>query len=114
MDDALLGLPDLGLQLLRNDLRLLERRLRDERFARELYGLLASARLYKDGEIVAADPRLARDLVNGARGGEPLALSHRFREEGIDDDVRVELERLGWRVRPVQVESEAGERTADG
>jgi hypothetical protein len=97
-------LPEVGLQLLQSDLQQLEDRLRDEKFARELYRALAGNRWEKDGEAVALSWKRAEEFVNALRKGHarpPLELFQTGGEGEVDSTVRTELERFGWRVQPL-------------
>jgi len=97
-------IPEIGLQLLQSDLQQLEERLRDEKFAHELYRALADNRWEKDGEAVALSWKRAEELINALRKGHnrpPLELAQTGGEGEVSATVRAELERLGWRVEPL-------------
>jgi hypothetical protein len=99
-----MAIPEVGLQLLQSDLQRLEDRLRDEKFARELYRSLADNRWEKDGEVVALSWKRAEELINALRRGHnrpPLQLFQTGGEGEVSDTVRAELERLGWRFEPL-------------
>jgi hypothetical protein len=99
-----LGIPEVGLQLLQSDLQRLEHRLRDEKFARELYRALAGNRWEKDGEAVALSWKRAEEFVNALRKGHgqpPLQLFQTGGEGEVDSTVQGELEPLGWKFEPV-------------
>jgi hypothetical protein len=96
--------PEIGLQLLQSDLQQLEERIRDEKFARELYRALADNRWEKDGEAVALSWKRAEEFINGLRKGHnrpPLELAQTGGEGEVSATVRAELERRGWRVEPL-------------
>jgi hypothetical protein len=59
--DITFGIPEVGLQLLQADMQALEDRMRDEKFARELYRALADNRWSKDDETVALSWKRAED-----------------------------------------------------
>lgn len=91
-----------ALQLLERDLRQLEDRLRDDKFAGELYRGLAGNRLSKDGQVVALNWKDAEELVSGLRSHvdrPPVELFQTGGETWLTDPVRDELARLGWQVR---------------
>jgi hypothetical protein len=99
-----MGTPEVGLQLLQSDLQRLEDRLREEKFARELYRALSGNRWEKDGEAVAFSWKRAEELVNALRKGHarpPLSLFQTGGEGEVDSTVRSALEPLGWRVEPL-------------
>lgn len=91
-----------SIQMLESDLRQLEDRLRDDKFAGELYRGLAGNRLSKGDEVVALNWKQAEELVSGLRAGAerpPVELFQTGGETWLTDPVRDELERLGWQVR---------------
>ncbi|MEA2419709.1 MAG: hypothetical protein QOE60_1915 [Thermoleophilaceae bacterium] len=99
-----MAIPEVGLQLLQSDLQRLEDRLRDERFARELYRALADNRWEKDGEVVALSWKRAEEFINALRKGHgrpPLVLAQTGGEGQVDDTVRTALEPLGWKIEPL-------------
>ncbi len=91
---------------LRDDLAELEQRFADEEFSSELYRALASnewRRQDAEGHVALSWSR-AEELVNELRarvGYPPLALAQTGREGEVSDLVADELDRLGWRVRPL-------------
>ena len=94
----------MGLQLLQADLQALEDRMRDEKFARELYRALADNRWSKDGETVALSWKRAEELINAVRrglGAPPLSLSQTGGEGIVDSSVGEEFEQRGWRIEPL-------------
>jgi hypothetical protein len=100
--------PDVAIQLLQADLQRLDERLRDEKFATELYCALAGNRWSKDGEEVAFSWRRAANFVNALRRGhaEPALPLYRTGCEGeLDRTVLAELTPFGWRVEPVDTTS---------
>jgi hypothetical protein len=102
--DVAFGIPEVGLQLLQADVQALEERMRDEKFARELYRALADNRWSKDGETVALSWKRAEELINAVRrglGAPPLTLSQTGGEGVVDSSVREELEARGWRIEPL-------------
>jgi hypothetical protein len=97
-------IPEVGLQLLQSDLQRLEDRIRDEKFARELYRALADNRWEKDGEVVALSWKRAEELINALRRGHdrpPLELDQTGGEGEVSNTVRAELEPFGWRITPL-------------
>lgn len=91
-----------SVQILERDLRELEDRLRDDKFAGELYRGLAGNRLSKDGEVVALSWKHAEELVSGLRSGVERPAVELFQTGGetwLTDPVREELARLGWQVQ---------------
>ena len=99
-----MGIPEVGLQLLQSDLQRLEDRLRDEKFAHELYRALAGNRWEKDGEAVALSWKRAEEFVNALRKGHdrpPLQLFQTGGEGSLDSTVLAELVPLGWKVEPL-------------
>ena len=103
-----MGAPEVALQMLQSDLQRLEDRLRDDRFASELYRALAGNRLSKEGETVALSWKRAEDLVTALRRGvdrAPLELFQTGGESSVSDTVRGELERLGWQLEPLDTAS---------
>jgi hypothetical protein len=99
-----MGDPEVALQMLQSDLQRLDDRARDDKFAGELYRGLAGNRVSKEGETVAPSWKRAADLVNGLRRGvnrPPLALEQTGGEGWVSDAVAGELQRLGWRVEPL-------------
>jgi hypothetical protein len=95
---------EMGVQLLQSDLQQLEDRLRDEKFATELYRALAGNRWTKEGQTVALSWKRAEELINDLRRGvdrPALELDQTGREGEVSDTVRDELERLGWQVEPL-------------
>ena len=92
---------------LRGDLSRLGERLDDEEFATELYRGLASRAWFRDGGPeghVSLSWSRAEGLVNELRRereqGE-LTLAQTGGEGEVDRDMARELERLGWRSRPL-------------
>jgi hypothetical protein len=99
-----MAIPEVGLQLLQSDLQRLEDRLRDEKFARELYRALTDNRWEKDGESVALSWKRAEELINALRRGHNRPALQLFQTGGegeVSDTVRSELERLGWKYEPL-------------
>jgi hypothetical protein len=97
-------MPEVGMQLLQSDMQRLEHRMRDEKFARELYRALADNRWTKEGETVALSWKRAEELINAVRRGmghPPLTLAQTGGEGQVDDTVRAEFEALGWRIEPL-------------
>jgi hypothetical protein len=93
--------PDVAIQLLQADLQRLPDRIRDEKFATELYCALASNRWSKDGEEVVFSWRRAANFVNALRRGharEALPLYRSGCEGELDRTVLDELTPLGWEV----------------
>lgn len=94
--------------MLRTDLEQLPDRMRDEKFATELYRALAGNRWVKNGEeAVALSWKLADELVNDLRrrvDRPPLPLYKSGGEGQVDDTVRAVLEPLGWRVEPLDTD----------
>jgi hypothetical protein len=100
-----MGSPETGLQLLQSDLQQREDRLRDEKFARELYRALAGNRWEKDGEAVALSWKRAEEFINALRKGHsqpPLQLVQTGGEGELDSTVLATLEPLGWRVEALE------------
>jgi hypothetical protein len=98
-------IPEVGLQLLQSDMQLLEERMRDDKFARNLYRALADNRWSKDGETVALSWKRAEELINAVRTGvqrPPLELDQTGGEGELDDTVGEEFGRLGWTVEPLE------------
>jgi hypothetical protein len=85
-----------------------ERIARDEEFCGDLYRALTNNRWRKDGGPeghVSLSWGRAEELVNdvrGRRGKEPLALAQTGGEGEISELARAELDRLGWRARPLE------------
>ena len=99
-----MNIPEAGLQLLESDLQRLQDRLRDDKFAGDLYRGLAGNRLSKDGQVVAVSWKRAEELVSGLRGRvdrPPVELFQTGGETWMADSVRAELDRLGWQVEPL-------------
>ncbi|HEX8855293.1 MAG TPA: hypothetical protein VF752_06800 [Thermoleophilaceae bacterium] len=92
------------MQLLQADMQRLEDRMRDEKFARELYRALADNKWTKEGESVALSWRRAEELINAVRRGHraaPLALAETGGEGELDRSIREAFEPLGWRIEPL-------------
>ena len=88
--------------MLERDLRRLDDRLRDDKFAGELYRGLAGNRMCKDGEFVVLGWKQAEELVSALRVGvdkPPVEMFQTGGETWLTGTVRGELERLGWDVR---------------
>jgi hypothetical protein len=98
-------IPEVALQLLQADLQQLPERIRDEKFARELYCALANNRWSKDGEVIAMSWRRAANFVNALRRGHAraeLPLYASGCEGMVDPTIRAEvIERFGWQVDPL-------------
>jgi hypothetical protein len=98
------GVPEVALQLLQSDMQRLEDRMRDDKFARELYRALAENRWTKDRETAALSWRRAEELINVVRrglGAPPLVLAETGGEGIVDRSVREAFEPLGWRIEPL-------------
>jgi hypothetical protein len=100
-----MGVPEVAIQLLQADLQQLPERIRDEKFATELYRALTNNRWSKDGEQVAMSWRRAANFVNALRKGHDrpeLPLYASGGEGTVDPTIRHELiERFGWTVEPL-------------
>jgi hypothetical protein len=82
----------------------LEDRMRDEKFARELYRALANNIWTKDGESAALSWKRAEELINAVRrglGATPLTLAETGGEGTVDRSVREAFAPLGWRIEPL-------------
>ena len=97
---------DLERELIR-DLGTLEERFADDEFSRDLYRALTNSIWRKDG---GPDGHLsiswgrAEEIVNelrGRRAQDPLTLAQTGGEGEVSDLVGGELDRLGWRHRPL-------------
>ena len=91
MKAASFGMPEVALQLLQTDMQRLEDRMRDEKFARELYRALANNTWTKDGESAALSWKRAEELINAVRrglGATPLTLAETGGEGTVDRSVR--------------------------
>jgi hypothetical protein len=102
--DITFGMPEVGMTLLQIDMEKLEDRMRDEKFALHLYRALADNKWSKDGETVALSWKRAEELINAVRrgmGAAPLTLAQTGHEGEVDETVREEFERLGWRIEPL-------------
>jgi hypothetical protein len=98
------GMPEVAMQLLQLDMQRLEDRLRDEKFAHELYRALADNKWTKDGETVALSWKRAEELINAVRrglGAPPLELAQTGGEGMVDSSVREAFEPLGWKIEPL-------------
>jgi hypothetical protein len=99
-----IGIPEVGLQLLQADMQQLEGRMRDEKFARELYRALANNKWSKDGESVALSWKRAEELINAVRRGlgqKPLVLEATGGEGTVDRSIHEAFEPLGWTIEPL-------------
>jgi hypothetical protein len=108
MSDIVFGLPDVGLQLLQSDIESLGDRIRDEKFARELYRALADNKWSKDGETVALSWKRAEELIDAirrGRGAQPLVLAQTGGEGTVDRTIREVFEPLGWTIEPLDTKS---------
>jgi hypothetical protein len=97
-------MPEVAMQLLQSDMQRLEDRMRDEKFARELYRALTDNKWTKEGETVALSWKRAEELINAVRrglGAPPLVLAETGGEGTVDRSVREELEPLGWTIEPL-------------
>jgi hypothetical protein len=102
------AIPEVAIQLLQADLQRLPERIRDEKFARELYCALAGNRWSKDGEVVALSWKRAANLVNALRCGHTrpeLPLYRSGCEGTLDRTVLDELTPLGWSVERLDTSS---------
>jgi hypothetical protein len=91
--------PDVAIQLLQADLQQMPERIRDEKFARELYCALAGNRWSKDGEEVAFSWKRAANFVNALRRGHArpeLPLYRSGCEGSLDRTVLDQLVPRGW------------------
>ena len=103
-----MAIPEVAIQLLQADLQRLPDRIRDEKFARELYCALAGNRWSKDGEVVALSWKRAANLVNALRRGHArpeLPLYQSGCEGTLDRTVLDELTPLGWKVERLDTSS---------
>ncbi|HEY7253563.1 MAG TPA: hypothetical protein VIG37_23920 [Methylomirabilota bacterium] len=104
MEAVSFGIPEVALQLLQGDMQRLEDRMRDEKFARELYRALANNIWTKDGESAALSWKRAEELINAVRrglGATPLTLAETGGEGTVDRSVREAFAPLGWRIEPL-------------
>jgi hypothetical protein len=104
MEAGPFGIPEVALQLLQVDMQGLEDRMRDEKFARELYRALANNVWTKDGESAALSWRRAEELINAVRrghGAPPLTLAETGGEGTVDSSIREAFEPLGWTIEPL-------------
>lgn len=92
-------------------------RLNDEKFSSELYRALANTSWRKpngpDGHV-SLSWRRAEEVVNELRrelGEEPLTLAQTGGEGEVSDLVGGELQRLGWRSRPLDTSREDPEHS---
>lgn len=92
-------------------------RLADAKFATELYRALANTTWRKPGGgegHVSLSWRRAEEVVNELRrevGEEPLTLAQTGGEGEVSDLVGGELQRLGWRSRPLDTSTEDPEHS---
>ncbi|MGZ4461380.1 MAG: hypothetical protein ACXVZP_00950 [Gaiellaceae bacterium] len=104
METSRLGIPKVALQLLQTDMQWLDDRIRDDKFARELYRALANNRWTKDGESAALSWKRAEELINAVRrglGAAPLVLAETGGEGVVDRSISAAFEPLGWRIEPL-------------
>lgn len=97
-------IPEVAIQLLQADLQQIPERIRDEKFARELYCALAGNRWSKDDEAVAFSWKRAANFVNALRRGHArpeLPLYQSGCEGVLDRTVLHELVPRGWSVEPL-------------
>lgn len=90
-------------ELLR-DLQSLSGRFGDDQLCRELYRALTNRTLTKDGSHLVLSWSRAEEFVNDLRAREnhePLALARSGGEGVIAETVSAELDRHGWRTRPL-------------
>jgi hypothetical protein len=102
------AIPEVAIQLLQADLQRLPERLRDEKFARELYCALAGNRWSKDGEVVALSWKRAANLVKRSATRPCAAELPLYRsgcEGTVDRTVLDELTPLGWSVERLDTSS---------
>ena len=95
-----MDIPEAGLQMLHGDLERIRERLRDDRFAGELYRGLAGNRLSKGDHVVPISWQRAQEIVSGLRGEvdrPPVDLYQTGGETWLTDSVSEVLEDLGWR-----------------
>jgi hypothetical protein len=107
MEVGRLGIPEVALQLLQTDMQRLEDRMRDEKFAHELYRALANNVWTKDGESAALSWKRADELINAVRRGlgePPLALAETGGEGTVDRSIREAFEPLGWQIDPLDTD----------
>jgi hypothetical protein len=104
MEATRFGFPEVAMQLLQTDMQRLEDRMRDEKFARELYRALANNVWSKEGESVALSWKRAEELINAVRRGlraPPLVLAETGGEGTVDRSIREAFEPLGWTIEPL-------------
>ncbi|MEA2445887.1 MAG: hypothetical protein QOJ12_3179 [Thermoleophilales bacterium] len=104
MSDITFGMPEVGLQLLQADMQAVGDRMRDEKFAHELYRALADNRWSKEGETVALSWKRAEELINAVRRGlgeNELTLAQTGGEGTVDRSIREEFEPRGWKIEPL-------------
>jgi hypothetical protein len=104
MEAGPFGMPEVALQLLQTDMQRLEDRMRDEKFAHELYRALADNKWTKDGESVALSWRRAEELINAVRrglGAPPLVLAETGGEGVVDRTIYETFTPLGWQIEPL-------------
>jgi hypothetical protein len=104
MEVGSFGIPEVALQLLQTDMQQLDARMRDEKFAHELYRALTDNKWTKEGETVALSWRRAEELINAVRrgiGATPLELEASGGEGTVDRSIREAFEPLGWRIEPL-------------
>jgi hypothetical protein len=104
METGRFGIPEVALQLLQTDMQRLEDRMRDDKFARELYRALANNRWTKEDESVALSWKRAEELINAVRrglGAAPLVLAETGGEGVVDRSISAAFEPLGWRIEPL-------------
>ena len=99
-----MAFPEVAIQLLQADVQQLPERIRDDKFAMELYCALAGNRWSKDGEVVALSWKRAANFVNALRRGHArpdLPLYKSGCEGTVDRTVLDELRPRGWSVEPL-------------
>ncbi len=99
-----MAVPEVAIQLLQADVQQLPERIRDDKFAMELYCALAGNRWSKDGEVVAFSWKRAANFVNALRRGHArpdLPLYRSGCEGAVDPTVLDELRPRGWSVEPL-------------
>jgi hypothetical protein len=104
MEAGPFGMPEVALQLLQMDMQRLEDRMRDEKFARELYRALADNKWTKGGESVALSWKRAEEVINAVRrglGAPPLVLAETGGEGVVDRTIDETFTPLGWHIEPL-------------